>query len=71
MNSATTSAGPTAPRTTRDEPLAKNSTDDPPTTCDGCNNYPAVGINADGRSLCRACARRAETLVPDGGDADE
>ena len=62
--SVTNRAGHQA-RTGRDDSHAQNSSG---TTCDGCDQRDADGINVDGRSLCRPCARRAETLVDDGGE---
>lgn len=60
---AATYAGNQA-RTTSDASLPQNSSD---STCDDCDDRDAEGVNPDGRSLCRPCARRAETLIPDGG----
>ena len=57
--SVTNRAGHQA-RTGRDDSHAQNSSG---TTCDGCDQLDADGINVDGRSLCRPCARNAETLV--------
>jgi len=60
--SVTNRAGQQA-RTERDGSHAQNSSG---TTCDSCEVRDADGIDADGRALCRPCARRAETLIADG-----
>ncbi len=68
--SVTNRAGHQA-RTGRDDSHAQNSNG---TTCDGCDHRDADGVNVDGRSLCRPCARNAGTLIADGGStggADE
>ena len=61
--SVTNRAGHPA-RTGSDDSHAQNSSG---TTCDGCDHRDADGVNVDGRSLCRPCARNAETLITDGG----
>lgn len=65
---AETTAG-SIPRTTRDASLPQESTEN--TVCDECGVREADGMNPDGRALCRACARRARTLVCDGSGVSE
>lgn len=60
---ANATAGPLA-RTGTDASLPQNSSG---TRCDDCQHRQATGMNPDGRSLCRPCARRSRTLIPDGG----
>jgi hypothetical protein len=61
-------AGPKA-RTTRDASLPQESTERTP--CDDCGVRDAEGMNPAGRSLCRPCARRAQTLIADGGVVED
>ncbi|MDH5019014.1 hypothetical protein [Halobacterium rubrum] len=56
-------------RTTRDASLPQESTERTP--CDDCGVRDAEGMNPPGRSLCRPCARRAKTLIADGGHVVE
>jgi len=64
MQTANHNAGPKA-RTTRDASLPQESSENTP--CDDCGVRDAEGMNPAGRSLCRPCARRAQTLIADGG----
>ncbi|SEW10507.1 hypothetical protein [Halobacterium jilantaiense] len=55
-------------RTTRDASLPQESSENTP--CDDCGVRDAEGMNPAGRSLCRPCARREQTLVADGGGVE-
>jgi len=51
-----------------------NSPDDSPAqkpTCDDCGERRPVGLNADGRSLCRPCAQRTDCPVLAAADGDD